>query len=324
MNGATAIHPGSFYQKITGRLNGLPWIQWFSQKGYVQGVFWALMICLVSVSNDILMRLLGKGLPIPVVVFFRLFFSMLILMPWIIRQGVHSLYTSQPRMHFLRAVLGVFAIGLCCYGVNLMPLSENTAIMFSQPLFFLPLALILLKERVDMPRWSATIVGFIGLLILLCPGLDAFRPVAIVPILSAVLFALSDIMNKKMVDRESTLSLLFYFAVGTTSVAAIPLLFFWQTPTLQEFFLLLLLGCGANLIQVFLFKAFSATDASALMPFRYVEFIFSALFGFILFSEVPTSLTLCGAGLIIFSTFYISYYETRKEKLQKAKNKSLA
>lgn len=85
-------------------------------------------------------------------------------------------------------------------------------------------------------------------------------------------------------------------------------------PTLNELGLLVLLGIGGNMIQVCLFRAFSATDASALAPFRYVEFIISALFGYLLFSQIPTVWILGGAALITLSTFYITIMETRKEK----------
>lgn len=287
---------------------------WFMKLGYAQGAFWATMICLVSVSNDVLMRTLGSRLHVAEIIFFRFLFSMITVVPLMLSKGTTLFYTKKPVLHLLRAILGVGAIGACCYAVNAMPLSENTTIMFSQPLFFLPLAVIFLRENVDKARWIATLIGFVGLVIILQPGADTFRLVAFVPMAAALQFALLDILAKKMVKTENTYNMLFYFAFGTTIGACIPALYFWQTPTLAELGLLVLLGIGANLIQVCLIRAFSATDASALMPFRYVEFIFSALFGFLLFSEIPTQIVFLGALLIIAGTFYISYQETQKEK----------
>lgn len=287
---------------------------WFLQKGYLQGCFWAVMICLVSVSNDILMRFLGERLHVTEIIFFRFLFSMVTVVPLMMSRGLSLFKTSYPHLHILRAILGVGAIGACCYAVNIMPLSENTTIMFSQPLFFLPLAVLLLKEKVDAPRWIATLIGFSGLLLIIQPGAETFNMVALVPMAAAFQFALLDILAKKMVVTENTYSMLFYFAFGTTLGALIPAIIFWKTPTLNELGLLVLLGIGANLIQVCLIRAFSATDASALMPFRYVELIFSSIFGFLLFSEVPLPLILEGAALIIAGTFYISYYESKKNK----------
>jgi S-adenosylmethionine uptake transporter len=294
------------------RLGQLNLIGWFFRKGYPQGAFWAVMICVVSVTNDVLMRFLGARLHTAEIVFFRFLFSMITVIPLMLSHGKALFKTSHPLLHLGRALLGAGGIGACCYAVNVMPLNENTSIMFAQPLFFLSLAVFLLKERVDAPRWIATLIGFIGLIIVLQPGVDTFHWVALVPVAAALQFALLDIMAKKMVATESTYNMLFYFAFGTTLCALIPALYFWKPPSLEELGLLVLLGIGANLIQLCLIRAFTATDASALMPFRYVEFIFTSLAGFFLFSEIPTQITLLGVVFIIAGTAYLSYYESRK------------
>ncbi|MBY0462923.1 MAG: DMT family transporter [Alphaproteobacteria bacterium] len=303
----------SVFHKMNDALLSVPFFKWFISKGYSQGVFWAVMISVVSVTNDVLMRFLGERLHPVEISFFRFFFSMVSILALMVSSGSTLFKTKRPMMHVLRAILGALALGLCCYSVNIMPLSENTTIMFCEPLFFLPLAYILLKERVDAPRWIATIVGFIGLMIILRPGTEAFRVVAFVPMTAAILFALSNVMVKKMTGEHAS-TMLFYFGVGTTLFALIPLPFFWEMPTLSELGLLVLLGIGGNMIQVCLFRAFSATEASALAPFRYVEFIISALFGYLLFSQIPTVWIFGGAALITLSTFYITIMETRKEK----------
>jgi S-adenosylmethionine uptake transporter len=303
----------SVFSKMSRVLFSVPFFKWFVSKGYAQGVFWAIMISVVSVTNDVLMRFLGERLHPVEISFFRFFFSMVSILPLMVSNGLTLFKTQRPMMHALRAVLGAVALGLCCYSVNIMPLSENTTIMFCEPLFFLPLAYVLLKEKVDAPRWIATIIGFIGLMIILRPGTEAFRIVAFVPMTAAILFALSNVMVKKMTGEHAS-TMLFYFGVGTTLFALIPLPFFWQMPTLSELGLLILLGIGGNMIQVCLFRAFSATEASALAPFRYVEFIISALFGYLLFSQIPTVWIFGGAALITVSTFYITIMETRKER----------
>lgn len=291
---------------------------WFMRKGYPQGAFWAVMITLVSVTNDILMRFLGGGLDIVQISFFRFFFGMLAALPLMLSHGATLFKTSRPWMHFWRAILGVGAIGSACWSVNLMPLSDNTIIMSSQPFFFLPLAVIFLREKVDMSRWVAILIGFMGLLIMFQPGAEALRIVALVPVVAAIFFAMSDIMAKKMVTTENTHTMLFYFAVGTTLITLVPAILVWQTPSWYQLGMLALLGIGGNLIQVCMIRAFSATDASALAPFRYVEFLFSALFGFLIFLEVPTLVTVAGGAFIIAGTAYISYYETQKERKKKA------
>ena len=304
----------SYSQSLKNWMTSNIFLSWFMQKGYLQGAFWAMMICLVSVFNDVLMRFLGERLHTAEIIFFRFLFSMVTIFPLMMSRGLTLFKTNHPSLHVFRAFLGVGAFAACCYAVNVMPLSENTTIMFSQPLFFLPLAVLFLKEKVDGPRWIATLFGFAGLVIIIQPGSETFNLVTLIPMAAAFQFALLDILAKKMVVTENTYSMLFYFAFGTTIGALIPAIIFWQTPTLMEFVWLILLGIGANLIQVCLIRAFSATDASALMPFRYVELIFSALFGFLLFGEVPMTLILEGAAVIIAATFYLSYYESKKKQ----------
>lgn len=300
--------------KFAALIDGVPGLHWFFQKGYIQGVFWALMICLVSVTNDVLMRFLGERLHPFQIVFFRFFFSMIIVIPLMIPHGITLFKTSRPMQHTLRALLGAGALTATCFSVNLMPLSENTTIMFAEPLFVLPLAVFFLKEKVDSGRWIATIFGFVGLLFIVQPGTEAFQMKALFPITAAFLFALLNIQAKKMVTKEHTLTMLFYFGVGTTLAASFALPFIWVPPTLFELFFLALLGIGANMIQVCLFRAFAATDASGLMPFRYTELLFSAAFGFLLFHELPKLWILGGGSLIIASNFYITWREMNKEK----------
>lgn len=316
-NNAQSMEP-SIFSRINQWLFSYPLLKWFVSRGYAQGVFWAIMISVCSVTNDVLMRHLGERLHVIEISFFRFFFSMVSVLPFMLYRGADLFKTKQPGMHFWRALIGAGALGLCCYSVNIMHLSENTAIMFAEPLFFLPLAYFLLREKVDGPRWMATMVGFLGLLVILQPGSDAFRLVALVPMTAALLFAMLNILAKKMIADEHSYTLLFYFGLGTTLIALVPLPFFFEMPTLRELGFLCLLGIGGNMIQVCLFRAFSATDASALAPFRYVEFIISALFGFLFFTQIPTMIVLSGALLIIISTFYITVVETRKERAKKS------
>jgi S-adenosylmethionine uptake transporter len=317
-NSARSVNnPSAFEQKFSVTLHNMAFLKWFVSRGYAQGVFWAIMICVVSVTNDLLMNHLGNRLHVMEISFFRFFFSMVSVVPLMLSTGTKLFKTKQPMMHVWRAVVGACALSLTCYSVNIMPLAENTTIMFAEPLFFLILAFFILKEKVDVSRWFATAVGFLGLLVIFQPGTETFQLVAFVPLTAAILFAFLNIMAKTMIKDEHSYTLLFYFGLGTTLFALVPVFFFWQMPTLSELFLLALLGIGGNLIQVCLFRAFASTEASALAPFRYVEFIVASVFGYLILGQIPTLAILLGAILIIAGTFYITVVETRREKKKK-------
>lgn len=288
--------------------------RWLNDSGYPQGVFWALLVCVISASNDVLMRLTGERLGGMQVAFFRFFFATLTLLPFMLYRGKEAFVTQHPILHAFRAILGFGAVACWCYGVTLVPLTTATTLSLTVPLFVLPMAYFFLKEKVGLPRTLATLAGFAGILVIVQPSTTDFNAGALVLLASATMFAMSDILNKKMVGGESPYTMLFYFAAGTTIAGAIPAYLVWQSPTLHELGLLALLGIGGNLILFCLLKAFKATEVSALAPIRYVELIISGLLGFIVFSELPHLTTLLGALIIVPSTLAITYYETHQRK----------
>lgn len=287
-------------------------LSWFMQKGYLQGVFWAIMISVFSALNDVIMRLTGCQMHWVQVLFFRYLFGMLLVLPFMIKDKT-LFKTTQISAHVFRAVIGTIAIGACCYSVMNMPLSENETIMYVQPFIFLILAYFILKERVTKQRWIATLIGFTGLLVVMRPGTEMFRWTALAPLISATSFALLDMFATKMIKGDRDITLMFYFAVGTMICTLIPLSFVWQIPNMTQLMWLACLGLGGNLIQVCIYRAFSSTEASGLMPFRYTSLLTASLAEFMVFGVTPTTNVLVGAIIIIAAAIYIATYEKRSE-----------
>lgn len=308
--------------------------RWVNQRGYAQGVFWAVMVCLVSSLNDVLTRLSGTRLDFLQVAFFRFFFSTLTLLPVMLYFDRSSFFTKRPIFQGFRSLIGYGAVVSWVAGVSMTTLTIASIMAQTVGLFVLVMASVILHERVGWQRAMATVAGMLGILIILiAPTGEAALTLNDVSsfdlgqvfstffnqsnigvlflLIAAVLFATSDIINKIMIANEPPLTMLFYFAAGTMIIGFIPALTVWQTPELIELFWMLCLGAGANLILFCLLKAFAATDISALQPYRYVEIFFATGFGFILFGEIPTILILVGAAIIIPSTFTIAIYETR-------------
>ena len=296
---------------------------WFNQKGYLQGVFWITIVALNSNMNDILMRLVGERLPSLEIAFFRFFFAVLTLLPVMLYHGKSAFYTQRLPLHGVRALLLFGAIACWVTGLTMVPLLVVSTLALTTNLFVLPMASVFLAERVGWQRTAATLAGFLGVFVMVYESSNAQGSLSslvtlnngtLFLIAAAMMFALSDIINKRFVGKEGTLPMMFYIALGTTLIGAIPAYHVWVMPNAREIYLLLCLGAGANLILLFLLKAFKATDVSALSPFRYTELFTAGLFGFLLFGEVPSKWTLLGAAIIIPSTFAIAYYETRLNK----------
>ncbi|MEI8321275.1 MAG: DMT family transporter [Alphaproteobacteria bacterium] len=287
--------------------------KWIFSPGYAQGVTWAILTAFVSVSNDVITKFVGTRLDGIEISFFRFFFSMVTVLPFMLQKGFPLFKTKQPALHFWRALIGCAAIALFIYSLILLPFADVNVLSYTQPLFFMPIAILFLREKVTANRWIAAAFGFMGILCVMRLGSEAFTPLIFIPIGSTILFAMLDMLAKKMVTiQEHTITMLFYFALGTTLAALVPAIYVWKTPTMGELFWLFCLGSGANLIQVCLFRAFAAADASALVPFRYTELIFVIISGWLLFNEWPTLNTLLGAALIIGSTLYMTYMEMNK------------
>jgi len=297
-------------------------LSWFKQKGIAQGIFWTVAVCLVSALNDLFTRYASR-LPAMEITFFRYFFAVITLLPFIVTKSLKELKPKYPKVHALRSVLLFCAIACWSKAVSMTPLSAVSIFAQTVPLFVLPMAFIFLGEKLEWQRCIATLFGFIGIVVIAMGGSDTSDLTHSIINLNngifyligaALLFAFSDILNKQYVSQESNLSMLFYIALGTMICGAYPAYYYWVTPTLIECCALALLGAGGNLILFFILKAFAATDVSAITPYRYLEVLFAGLFGYAFFAEIPDQWTILGACVIIPSTFAVAYYETRVKK----------
>lgn len=286
-------------------------MEFSKSNAYVRGVAWFVLSLVISIINDVFAKYLGQDLHSFQITFMRFLFGTLTLLPFMLYYGKEAFKTSRIVMHLFRGALLFMGIVLWCFGLTIAPISMATTLNFTIPLFILILAVPFLGEKVGLSRWLATIVGFAGVVVVLGPGRIDFTPLTLLLLLSAAMFAVLDIMNKKYVVKESMLAMLFYTALFTTLLGLIPALRVWQPLAMNQGVLLFLLGCGANLILFCLLKAFAAVDASALAPFRYLELVFSVGLGFVIFKEIPTLGICLGALIIIPSTFFIVYHETR-------------
>ena len=280
---------------------------------YFTGVFFLLLSMMVSCFNDVLCKFMGQRLDPLQIIFFRFLFGFITLIPFLSKK---HLRTKQLGINITRGVFGALSFLLCTYSVIKLPLAEVTAILWVIPVFELILSLVFLSEEVSAKRWVATLFGFIGLALITVHYSNDDISLSILyffPVAAALLFALQDIIIKKTVQSDGTITLLLYFSLTASAVTFIPMLFVWQMPTWHEALMLFFLGIGGNVIQYFLFRAFAATEISALAPYRYIEFVLSAAFAFIFFGEIPGKNVLLGAAILIPSTLYLAYSEQAKK-----------
>ena len=283
------------------------------------GIAWFFMHQIIGVANDVIMKAAGQTLSVAQVVFLRFFFATLTMLPVMMISGKDSFKTDRLPLHFARSALLAMGIFLYAKGLTVAPIAVVTTLNFTIPLFTLVLARFVLKEKVDVNRWIGTVVGFLGVCVVLKPtggaaGLGSFNMSWLLILAAATMFSSLDVLNKVFVGRESFWAMIFYTALFTTLIFS-PFAFMgWVAPTMTQYGALAALGAGANALLYCLLKSFSMVDASALAPFRYTELILSAGVGWVLFKEAISMNTILGAMVIVPSTLYVVWKENQKKE----------
>lgn len=240
--------------------------------------------------------------------FFRNLFGLLVILPLL---GGRLAIARTRRLGRL-ALMGsghLIAMLLFFTALTYMPLAEVTALSFTKPLFTTLGAALILGEVVRGRRWSAVIVGFIGVVIVLQPGAQAISPYAGLVLLSTLSIAGVTLLIKTLTRTEGVSTIVLYQSVFMTLFSLPLCLLVWQTPPLAIWFLMALTGVLGTLSWLAFTRAFALADASAVMPFEFAKLPLTALIAYILFAEVPTVATWIGGAAIFGSTLYIAHRE---------------
>ncbi len=271
----------------------------------VRGAMMVSLGALLLVTMTTLVKGLGDSLHSFEIVFFRCLIGFLLLIPLLIKTRGAAIRTKRPFMHFLRTSLGITAMFCAFWAVTHMPLADATAIGFSRPLFMIVLAFIFLGEVVGWRRGFATVVGFMGILIMTRPFTEGFDPTALIAATGALFAALGVVAVKKLTLTEPIMTIMFYYTLWTTVFSAIPAALVWQPPNLQEMGVLTIIGILGVVGQTAMTQGFKLGEATFVIPFDYLRIIFAGLYGIALFKEVPAMVSIAGAAVIIASSFYI-------------------
>ncbi len=252
------------------------------------------------------------------IAFLRNFFALLVLLPWLMRIGFGGLRTNRLGLHVTRALVGFVAMVLWFSSVALLPLAEAVSLNFTVPLFATLGAALILGEVVRARRWTATIVGFLGVLVIVRPGMEEVTLVTMLPVLAAVFMAITVLMVKALSDSEDPTLMVFYMNLLLTPISLVPALFVWQWPDLMTLGIMMVIGVLAVVAHLMMYQSFARADASAVVPFQYAQLPFVALIGYFAFAELPDLWTLAGAVIIAASATYIARREAQIAKRDRA------
>lgn len=277
----------------------------------VQGALWLVAGGFIFTSTSAMIRLLSTQIESVQTAFFRAVISVILLLPMIAAGRVRPWESKRIAGHFWRTLMGTISMVLGFYAVSLLPLADATAIAFSQPLFSVLVAALIAGEKVRWRRWSATIVGFVGVLIMVRPGEGSLQLGALVALANAASVAVSILLVKRLSGTETPLMILTQFALFSTLFLAPPALWVWRWPDLWGWVLAVGVALSATVGQYFWVQAFKAGEMSAVAPFEYLRLPFAVFVGWLIWSELPVLWTYVGAAVVIASALYIAHREAQ-------------
>jgi drug/metabolite transporter (DMT)-like permease len=225
--------------------------------------------------------------------------------------GLKSLRVHSVGGQVVRAGLFVLASAFFVTSVGLMPLSTVIALTFASPLIITALAPSMLGERVGWRRWTAVLVGFSGVLLIVRPFQEGWQWVALLPIAGAAVGSLRDIATRRITAYESSASILFYAALTVIVLSLATSPFGWMPLSAFDLTLLAIQGFAMGVAHYMMVESFRLSEAALVAPFKYSGFLWALIYGATIWGEYPDAMTLAGAGVILTSGLYILHRELR-------------
>lgn len=275
-----------------------------------------------SVCIFVSMATLLKAAEVPAgqMVFFRSFFAVFPIIAFLAWRGqlVDGFRTSRPLGHVLRGIIGTTSMALGFFALTLLPLPEATAITYATPLVLVILSALILKEQVRLYRWSAVIVGLVGVMIVMWPRLTVFTQGQMAPaatlgalaaLTGAVLTAFAMLQVRRLVMSEKTETIVLYFSLTSSALALLTLPFGWAPLDMWQVVMLVSAGFCGGLGQLLLTASYRHADMSIIAPFEYTSILLATLAGFFIFGDVPTVQILLGGAIVIASGIFVIFRE---------------
>ena len=274
---------------------------------------WLAFACMDAGS-----KILASSYPIVQILWVR-YLLFIAVAYWLLkRKGMH-LRSGRPLLQLARGLLLVIEIGFVVYAFSKMELADVHAILAITPLLVTALSVPMLGEKVGVRRWSAVGVAFVGMLIILRPGLGVLQPITLLVLLSALMFAIYLVLTR-MVSRSDPpeVSLFSIAIIGFMGLSAV-VPFYWRMPTnaLDSglFVLVAILGITAHFCLI---KALQLAEASVLQPYNYTVLVGAIVMGYAVFDDLPDLPTTVGALIIVTSSFYVFARERKLRRCRRA------
>lgn len=282
-------------------------------------VFMALSTVLFGLMA-VCIRLASAQLHAFEIAFFRNLFGFVFTLPLLYRAGTAILKTEKLPLYFLRSGIGMIGMLAGFWAIVHLPLAQAIALSYSTPLFVTIGAVLVLGEVVRLRRWSAVVIGFIGMLVIVRPGSDDFSAASLVAVLAALMSASVAISIKFLSRTEQPDTIVIYTTALWVPMSLLPALSVWVMPVGVTWLWIVLSGLFGTVAHMFWTRALKLADASLLTPISFLQILVVAVFGWWLFGERLDRWTAIGAGIIFASNIYIARRESQLARKANAHN----
>jgi len=277
-------------------------------------------------AMNVALRMLSDELHSTQIVVMRHVCSIFIVVLWSswLMRGIPRFHSKRISGHFWRATFGICAMEMWFYSISIMNITLATALSFTTPIFSTIIAIIFLKEKAGIRRWSAIAIGFIGMLIILRPDISGISNAGWIVIGASLLMACSGAMVKGLTSSESPETIVFYmslFMLIWSIPVAIP---FWQPFTIAQMGMAFIIALCSTIAHLLIARALIKTELVVFAPFDFLRLLFTVALAYIFLGETIDSHTITGSTVIIASSIYIAYREAKLKKTNALKKKAIS
>ena len=279
------------------------------------GIGYMLFAVFLMVCLDVVAKILLKNYHVMQVTFLRSGISLLIIGgAGYLARGKDGFKTQYWKWHILRTVLMTISSITFFVALSLIPLVNCMVIVFISPIIMTALSGPFLGEVVGKWRWSAVLIGFVGILLILQPTAGFIDPGTIYAFIAVVTYALFSLTSRKLANKETTYNLSFYMFIGPTLVGGVGSSISWVTPTAEAWILFIACGVLGGAGFIFFNLAYQKAEASLLASFEYTGLIWASIAGYYLFAETIDANIWLGASIIIIGGLIIVLRESGRLK----------
>ncbi|MDB4057818.1 DMT family transporter [Candidatus Thioglobus sp.] len=266
-------------------------------------VFFSIMV--------IFIRKASENLHILEVVFFRNLLAFIVMLPLLTSTGLAAIKMNNTKLFFMRGFFGAIGMlaGFTC--LTLIPLAQATAISFSKPIFITIGATIFLGEIIKARRIAAIIIGIIGMLIIVQPGVNSLSFGIMLAIIAALAHSINALIVKKLTLTDSPQAIVMWMVIILIPITFVPAVSVWEWPSFQTWLYLWGIAIVGTLAHFSWTKSYTMAEITSLESIEFIKLPIMALFGWMIFSEIPGTWTWIGGSIIFISTIYISRREAK-------------